>query len=173
MIANSLQRWLPRQDKPNDKIQEVRLCDGGLAVTLAGVKVSDLAMQLRDGERLIHHDRSECTVHLPIALPLRGGRRLVTAGARSSAAPDNKLIAALRRAHAMVGRERGMPIIQAAPVSPYDRKILRLAFLAPDIQRDILAGRQPHDLNLEKLVQMTIPLTWSEQRRSLGWPNRN
>jgi len=73
----------------------------------------------------------------------------------------------------MVGRERGMPIIQAAPVSPYDRKILRLAFLAPDIQRDILAGRQPHDLNLEKLVQMTIPLTWSEQRRSLGWPNRN
>ena len=128
-------------------------------------------MQLRDGERMIHHARSNCTIHLPIALPLRGGRRLVVAGARQAAEPDPELIAALRRAHAMVERERGMPVMHTAPVSPCDRKILRLAFLAPDIQQGILSGRQPPDLNLEKLVQITIPLAWSEQRKLLGWPN--
>ena len=54
--------------------------------------------------------------------------------------------------------------------SPYDRSILRLAFLAPDIQRDILAGLQPPDLNLERLGNLAIPLAWSEQRVALGWP---
>jgi len=62
-------------------------------------------------------------------------------------------------------------LVEAAALSPYDRKILRLAFLAPDIQRDILAGLQPRGLNLERLQKTTIPLTWSGQRKALGWPS--
>lgn len=62
-----------------------------------------------------------------------------------------------------------MPIIDAAPVSPYDRSILRPAFLAPDIQRDILAGLQPLGLNLETLRKLVIPLAWQEQREVLCW----
>lgn len=53
--------------------------------------------------------------------------------------------------------------------SPYDRNILRLAFLAPDIQRAILDGRQPLHLNLETVKKIAIPLTWSEQRKVLGF----
>ena len=83
--------------------------------------------------------------------------------------PDPVLIAALRKAHAMLRKERGMPIMEASPSSPYDRNILRLAFLAPDIQRAILDGRQPLDLNLEKLKKMEIPLAWSQQRQALGF----
>ncbi|GGD43218.1 recombinase family protein [Croceicoccus pelagius] len=173
IIAGLLHRWLPCEDKPNDKLRQVRLCDGGLAITLAGVKVSDLAIHLDEEERLIHQERSGCTIQLPIALPLRGGRSRMTSGTKSSSAPNEKLIAALRRAHGMLGRDRGMPILQSAPVSPYERKILRLAFLAPDIQRDIIAGRQPPHVNLERLVKTDIPLAWSEQRRSLGWPGAN
>jgi hypothetical protein len=63
-----------------------------------------------------------------------------------------------------------MPIIGAAPVSPYDRKILRLAFLDPDIQRDIIKGRQPQGLNLQALAAMALPLDWSAQRLALNWP---
>jgi hypothetical protein len=48
--------------------------------------------------------------------------------------------------------------------------VLRLAFLAPDLQRDILAGRQPPELNLERLRKMAIPLDWNRQREALGWP---
>ena len=48
------------------------------------------------------------------------------------------------------------------------RKILRLAFLAPDIQQAILAGRQPATLTLTALTEIELPLLWTEQRRVLG-----
>jgi site-specific DNA recombinase len=45
----------------------------------------------------------------------------------------------------------------------YIRRILRFAFLAPDIVESILDGRQPHDLTLEKL-RAKLPMSWAEQR---------
>jgi hypothetical protein len=63
-----------------------------------------------------------------------------------------------------------MPVIHRSPQSPYDRSILKLAFLAPDLQRDILAGRQPPMLNLEKFKRMSIPLAWNLQKAAFGWP---
>lgn len=69
----------------------------------------------------------------------------------------------------MLSRERSMPVMQTAPASPYDRSILRLAFLAPDIQHDIMQGLQPPGFNLEAMKSNTIPLTWSQQRQALGW----
>lgn len=53
-------------------------------------------------------------------------------------------------------------------VSPrYLRKISRCAFLAPDIVELILAGRQPVELTLNKLLE-NLPLDWVEQRKVLG-----
>jgi site-specific DNA recombinase len=53
-------------------------------------------------------------------------------------------------------------------VSPrYVRKIYRCAFLAPDIVELILAGRQPAELTLEKLLE-NLPLDWVEQRKVLS-----
>jgi len=169
VVTEALGRWLLQEDKPFGKLQAVRLCTDGLTTELSGARVSDLATRLAEGERVLHQAKSHCTIHLPVALPLRGGRRLVVAGGLRTARSDPALIGALRKAHAMVERERGMPIVQSAPVSPYDRKILRLAFLAPDIQRDILAGLQPPGLNLERLRKMDIPLAWQKQREMLGW----
>ena len=69
----------------------------------------------------------------------------------------------------MLDTQRGMPIITSVPTSPYDRSILRLAFLAPDIQSALLEGRQPYHLNLEIMKKMDLPISWSEQRRMLGF----
>ena len=67
------------------------------------------------------------------------------------------LIKALRTAHAMLGRDAaGGPVIDAIPASPYHRKLLRLAFLAPDLQRAILAGRQPPGLSLKQLLDQRL-----------------
>jgi hypothetical protein len=45
-----------------------------------------------------------------------------------------------------------------------------LTFLAPDITRAILEGRQPGGFTAQKLVsQAALPLTWAEQRRVLGF----
>ena len=65
-------------------------------------------------------------------------------------------------------RRNGLPWLDAAPASAYDRRLLRLALLAPDIQRDILAGRQSARFNLEFFMRRPIPLDWNEQRQLLG-----
>ena len=128
-----------------------------------------VAARLGPGERAAAHD-SRCIVTIPVALPLRGGRRSIAAGVRQSADPDPVLIAALRKAHAMVERDRaGRSLVSAAPTSPYERRVLRLAFLAPDIQRAILAGLQPRSLNVERLIHSDLPVAWPAQREALGF----
>mgnify|MGYP001288021764 CR=1 FL=1 len=106
---------------------------------------------------------------LPIRFATRGGKQKIVPATSRPLQPDQVLISALRKAHAMVRTERGLPILDSAPDSPYDRNILRLAFLAPDIQRAILHGRQPLHLNLEAFKKVDIPLEWSEQRKVLGF----
>ena len=50
----------------------------------------------------------------------------------------------------------------------YVRRLLELAFLAPDITEAILEGRQPEDLMLEDLVMGgNLPTDWSLQRKLL------
>jgi len=48
----------------------------------------------------------------------------------------------------------------------YVRRILRLAFLAPDVVETILDGRQPLSLTVEKL-RHGVPLAWEQQRSML------
>lgn len=69
----------------------------------------------------------------------------------------------------MLDTERGLPTMKAAPTSPYDRMILRLAFLAPEIQRDIIRGFQPRRFNFEAFKAIDVPLAWSKQRAALEW----
>jgi hypothetical protein len=52
------------------------------------------------------------------------------------------------------------------------RKVLRLAFLAPDITEAIMRGTQPTPLSVSQL-QGIATYSWAEQRRLLGFPERN
>jgi hypothetical protein len=57
------------------------------------------------------------------------------------------------------------------PASEISR-VLPLAFLAPDITKAILSGRQPVDLTAERLKRIgKLPACWNEQRRVLRMPN--
>ena len=132
---------------------------------------------------------SECEPHdadarlviavVRIRCRLRGGRASAMAAAGMDATRvsrrDPRLIKALQRAHQIAGglgwRSRDGSLEdgeQMAPISYYDRKLCRLAFLAPDIQRRIFEGRQPASLNLERLVSTSIPTCWISQRRLFG-----
>jgi hypothetical protein len=51
----------------------------------------------------------------------------------------------------------------------YVGRILKCAYLAPDIVAAILEGRQPDSLTLGK-VQKNLAMSWTEQRRQLGCP---
>ncbi|HEY9235221.1 MAG TPA: recombinase family protein [Phenylobacterium sp.] len=106
---------------------------------------------------------------------VRGGRTwLKAAGERVR--PDRALIRALRRSHEIL-RENGlMPVagrgglpMGRGVADPYQRKLAELAFLAPDIQHAIMHGRQPLGLTLHQLLDIDLPIEWSEQRRVLDF----
>ena len=93
--------------------------------------------------------------------------------------PKLPLIKALARAHGwcekvVQGNAFDMRSLarDAGLTERYVGKVFRCAFLAPDIVEAILAGRQPHDLNFDKLCQ-DLPLSWVEQRAQLGFSPAN
>jgi site-specific DNA recombinase len=53
----------------------------------------------------------------------------------------------------------------------YVTALVRLSYLAPDIVRDCLEGRQPVDLSPTRLLKLgkDLPLDWAEQRTHLGF----
>ncbi|MGB7418157.1 MAG: hypothetical protein WA918_03155 [Erythrobacter sp.] len=169
MIAETVQRWMPRLDDPYASIRSVHVSERGLQIALKAKRPSDVIARLRDDQTLLDRSAETLTILLPIRFATRSGKHTISSSGTPPPEPDPVLIAALRKAHAMLRTERTLPLIDAAPSSPYDRNILRLAFLAPDIQRAILAGRQPFALNLEALKKTTIALCWSKQREALGF----
>jgi DNA invertase Pin-like site-specific DNA recombinase len=116
---------------------------------------------------------------LPIRCKLRGGRSWITpppgAASATQTRRDPALIRALRLAHrltAAMSWRSADGVLETlgtkAPTSPYHRRLCRLVFLAPDLQRAILDGRQPPALNVERLIHEPIPLAWPDQRRLYG-----
>lgn len=169
IIKDLLTRWVPSHDDPMGILKQVRLTAHGMFVTLSGDRSIELSATLDVSERLISANRHRTVIELELALPLRGGKRHIVLGKRQPREQDRTLIAALKRAHASVQKDRGMPLVQTAPTSPYVTRIQRLAFLAPDIQRAIIAGSQLPGLNLERLVKSELPISWHKQRDLLGF----
>lgn len=169
-IADLAERMLPSDAQPLNQVRRVELHRGSVQL-LVDRKVAARIDRSAASDIEIMTDGDCARLVVSVTLGRRGSVT-VHRGQPDQARPDPSLIKALRKARVMVSKDTtGMPIIAAAPSSPYDRKLIRLAFLAPDIQRDIIAGRQPYDLTLEQMVRMDIPHGWADQRRVLGWPD--
>jgi len=133
----------------------------------------------RRGLEPVTGDAAALALALPVRCQARGGRV-------EQVGPDGRplvhrhrrdpvLIKGLRRAHQLAsglgwnasdGALRQVDV--AAPASAYDRKLVRLAFLAPDLQRAILEGRQARGLTLSRLLDEPISPDWDRQRRMFG-----
>jgi DNA invertase Pin-like site-specific DNA recombinase len=87
-----------------------------------------------------------------------------------------RLINEARILQALVDEERDKSLAELAAQMDYTphrfARVMRLNYLAPDIITSILDGTQPRDLTRTKLVQASIPMDWSLQRRLLGFPER-
>jgi DNA invertase Pin-like site-specific DNA recombinase len=55
--------------------------------------------------------------------------------------------------------------------SKYFARLLRLNYLAPDIQAAIMDGSHPAGLTRSRLVFSSLPLDWEQQRRLFGFPS--
>ena len=136
-----------------------------------------LRQRLKVGERLVAdaEDPSTVRVVLPVRLKVRGGRSWLALpdGSAAAVAPrvDSTLIRGLGTAHALIAEIGARPFGSAAerqasigPGNPYRQAMARIAFLAPEIQAAIAAGRQPAGLNLEQLRNADMPLAWADQK---------
>lgn len=115
------------------------------------------------------------TVHVPLALRKRGGRKLVIVPESASwSAPrprvDSTMVKALARAHRWKrllesGRFASVTeLAEAEKINPsYLCRILRLTLLAPDIVEAILDGRQAAGLQMDTLMG-PLPVEWRHQR---------
>ena len=170
VVLATLTRILPAIADPLRLLQRAEIQRQCLRLSITA-KTRAFTGPLNPGEQLIRDPDTAGTCHLmlPIALSRTGSRTTITTGAPTRVRRDPILISALRRAHAMVPRDAHGPMLTAAPDSQYARRLAGLACLAPDIQRDILAGRHPQHLTLAALIEMEIPLDWSQQRVRLGY----
>lgn len=112
-------------------------------------------------------DRNIVRWTVPWTWPRKGCAAL--GQSRSTARRDPVLIKALRSAHAMLDHDRkGRPFLTKVPGPRYQRRLARLAFLSPSIQRAIVEGRQPQGLTLEHLVRNPLPLAWDRQEHLIA-----
>ena len=114
----------------------------------------------------------------PTLLKRRGveAKLVVSTAQGEIAAPDESSIAMLVRAHRWLDQLAKGEIGSAREIARRDKfdasevsRIIRLAFLAPDIVEAVLAGRQPVDLTPRRLMRGELPLEWHRQRRVLGF----
>ncbi len=103
--------------------------------------------------------------------------KFIVKGVTNSAPADTTLIRLLVRGQKIAKRmfESNCPPLEAIAheegiTASYATRLLRLAFLAPDIVAAILAGKQPPGLTANKLMADTrLPLDWRDQRAALGF----
>jgi hypothetical protein len=114
----------------------------------------------------------------PMTIRQRGVEmRLVIAGSRAPAPrADLALLKAVARARQwsedlLAGRAQSVAEIaeRERVGSRYVRRLLRLAFLAPEIVEAIAAGDQPSELTAEALAErIELPLLWTAQAKAVG-----
>ena len=51
-----------------------------------------------------------------------------------------------------------------APATQHDRQVCRMAFFAPEIQAQVLSGRQPRGLVLRQVLKVPMPPAWADQK---------
>jgi len=98
---------------------------------------------------------------------------------KAEAKPDKKLINLLddaAEAHRLMleHRELNVPGLAAQFGCEMDRysRLVRLNYLAPDIQLAIRDGAQPDCLTKKTLLRAELPLDWATQRTLLGFPSQ-
>lgn len=121
---------------------------------------------------------SQSTLRLSLPPPRPRERKEILVPSNSGAQPrhiDRELILALARARSWMRALRQAQFVDTAEIAQryelsdaHVRRLLRFAYLAPDIVEAIVEGRQPRVLTV-KLLLRGIPLDWANQRAAFGF----
>jgi site-specific DNA recombinase len=171
LIGATLQRISAAHHNPLEHLVRAELSAHSLELVLPARMHASVRAALADADWLSAEDRNPELIRwsIPAVLQPRGGRATVLPVQRDAPNRDPVLIQGLRAAHRLVERDRsGLLNVKEIPQSRYAVRLMRLAFLSPRIQRDILAGHQPTSLRLEDLVRAPLPLCWRAQERMIS-----
>ena len=152
-------------------VDRVDLTDTGLRVSLKVPTPERVKRPAADGQDLI------VTRFFPMTIRWRGVEmRLVIEGNRAHAPrADSALLKVVARARQwsedlLMGRAQSVTeVAQREGVADrYVRRLMRLAFLAPEIVEAIVAGNQPTKLTAEALAErIDLPLLWTAQEQAV------
>jgi hypothetical protein len=149
-----------------------RACFHGRNAQLA---LLDMRARLFPGEVLACDDaaQTQIRVRLPLRFQMRGGRTWQDGRRQVGERKEVNvgLRAALRSAHSDLLDLSASPMTPReqlasaqAPGAQHARQVSRLAFLAPDLQAQVLRGVEPRALTLRAILKSELPLAWADQR---------
>jgi DNA invertase Pin-like site-specific DNA recombinase len=156
-------------------VTRVTVRERSIGLRLSRSTLRDLLGMAAEG---VEADSDDVELSVPAQLRPRGGELkfvITDPDMRRTPIMDAALITAIVRAHCwlddlMHGKAQSLREIAMREHlhERYVRRILELAFLAPDITEIILDGRQPADLMLQDIVpDGALPLDWACQRKLL------
>jgi len=159
-------------DEPDDAVGCDNHVDEDFAGTLPTTQ-ADRAKNSTDRDM-----REVISLTVPVAFQRSGLElRLVVPGKETATRADHSLVRLVARAHQILGRLSVDPELTVADVArddglnkSYVSRLVRLAFLSPDIITAVLDGRQPVELTANRLIADTrLPIDWAGQRQALGF----
>ncbi|MDX9821472.1 MAG: recombinase family protein [Syntrophales bacterium] len=175
-ISSALDRAKKLQPETADMIQRfvqrVELRQDGMHLTIS---LSSLVLpEMKADKNAVSIVRD-----IPMQMKRRGIEMRLVIGNTGPGRVDQSLVKTIIRAHKWFndlasGKVKNMTEIalREGVDRSYVSRVLNLAFLAPDITESIMEGRQPADLNIERLTKrIDLPLSWAQQRQLLGFNN--
>ena len=157
-------------------IQKIELHPSRLRLV---IRLEGLRAALKDEQPLqqTKADRGDrlVTIERPVSLKKRGLEMRLVIGNKQARQPDKSLIELITRAHAYLHDLTTIPDISlnqiaqrhSVPASEVSRH-LPLAFLSPELTKDILKGEQRHDITAHSLGRMAaLGLDWDDQKSAL------
>ena len=170
----------PDWDGVRDLVHRIEVVADGLVIELDEPALERAMRDMGASGRLaleqLERRRERPTIIINAQMVLRGGSRIAIGPDGQPAVErtmiDPALSSALIRAESWKRRILGgeveslTVIAKAEGVTPeYARRMIRPAYLAPDLKASILDGRQPTGLTLEAITKTEMPLDWTDQRR--------
>jgi DNA invertase Pin-like site-specific DNA recombinase len=178
-VLHAARTWCHRLQSESEQAAAIAELVDRVELRSDGIRVSlKLAVPEAEKSRARLPDQVALARSFPMQLKRRGVelRLIVGDHNRSAAMVDLSLLKAVARAHRWfdelsTGRARSLAVIAACEglAVRYVGRLIRLAFLAPDIVESIVDGRQPATLTTEALTRrIELPLSRCSQKTALN-----
>jgi site-specific DNA recombinase len=176
-LLKSAAAWSERLQLEQDNalsalIDRVDLDPNGMRLSLK-LPLTNVASGAPDGASPLSFKR-----HVPMQIRRRGVelRLVINRGASASGQTDQALLRAVARAHCwfddLVSGRSMVEIAKRDGVGKqYVSRLMRLAFLSPELVERIVAGRQPPEFTAQVLRtgRFDLPVDWAAQKRAIGF----